>query len=90
MYSLIIPVYKNEASIPDLLRALRKLDHELDRRLEVVFVVDGSPDRSAGLLQTLLPDHRVRSPSSSRGRVLSTCGYAARSWRPNSTLLPLR
>ena len=42
MYSLIIPVYKNEASIPDLLRALRKLDHELDRRLEVVFVVDGA------------------------------------------------
>jgi glycosyltransferase involved in cell wall biosynthesis len=55
MYSLVIPVYKNEDSIPDLLRALRKLGEELHQRLEVVFVVDGSPDRSAELLHEALP-----------------------------------
>ncbi|MGA2618563.1 MAG: glycosyltransferase family 2 protein [Thermoguttaceae bacterium] len=46
MYSLVIPVYKNEASIDSLLHVLRGLYERLERRLEVVFVVDGSPDRS--------------------------------------------
>lgn len=53
--SLIIPVYKNEASIPDLLRALSALDRALEARLEVVFVIDGSPDRCHELLQAQLP-----------------------------------
>ena len=55
MYSLVIPVYKNEESIPDLLLALDSLDARLGHRLEVVFVVDGSPDRSMELLETRLP-----------------------------------
>jgi glycosyltransferase involved in cell wall biosynthesis len=49
-YSLVIPVYKNEASIPLLLEALAELDSSLDHQLEAVFVVDGSPDRSHDLL----------------------------------------
>jgi polyisoprenyl-phosphate glycosyltransferase len=53
-YSLVIPVYKNEASIPRLLEAIRSLHGKLDRELEVVFVVDGSPDRSYELLRDLL------------------------------------
>jgi polyisoprenyl-phosphate glycosyltransferase len=53
-YSLIIPVYKNEESIPRLLEAVRQLHDSLDRELEVVFVVDGSPDRSYELLQHAL------------------------------------
>ena len=46
MYSIVIPVYKEEASIPDLLMALRGIRTRLNSALEVVFVVDGSPDQS--------------------------------------------
>ena len=54
--SLIIPVYKNAANIPTLLEALRDLHTTLEKNLEVVFVVDGSPDESLQLLQAALPN----------------------------------
>src|SRR5437868_7922784 len=54
-YSLIIPVYRNEETLDDLLAALRVLAGDLDHKLEVVFVVDGSPDRSYPILQERLP-----------------------------------
>jgi len=53
--SLVIPVYRNEASLPDLLAALHGLNRQLDDRLEVVFVVDGSPDRCFEVLRERLP-----------------------------------
>ncbi len=56
MYSVVVPVFKNEASIPELLLALGGINAKLDGRLEVVFVVDGSPDRSMQLLESHLPD----------------------------------
>jgi glycosyltransferase involved in cell wall biosynthesis len=46
MYSIVIPVYKNEASIPDLLLTLDGISERLNSALEAVFVVDGSPDQS--------------------------------------------
>ncbi|HMH01266.1 MAG TPA: glycosyltransferase family 2 protein [Terriglobales bacterium] len=46
MHSIVIPVYKNEASIPDLLQTLEGIGKRLGSDLEVVFVVDGSPDQS--------------------------------------------
>lgn len=55
MYSLIIPVYKNEGSIPDLIDAVTAMSRSLDDKLEVVFVVDGSPDQSLSLLKSRLP-----------------------------------
>jgi glycosyltransferase involved in cell wall biosynthesis len=54
-FSLVVPVYMNEGSIPELLLAIGNIDAELDHRLEVVFVVDGSPDRSMELLKEYLP-----------------------------------
>ena len=45
-YSLIIPVYMNEDNIPDLLDAIREMHDEIGTEFEVVFVVDGSPDKS--------------------------------------------
>jgi glycosyltransferase involved in cell wall biosynthesis len=54
-YSLIIPVYRNEETLDALLAALRPLAAELEHKLEVVFVVDGSPDRSHLILQDKLP-----------------------------------
>ena len=55
MLSLIIPVYRNEGSIPALLAAVQGLHQQLAGALEVVFVVDGSPDRCHELLRAQLP-----------------------------------
>jgi polyisoprenyl-phosphate glycosyltransferase len=52
--SLIIPVYKNELNIPSLLEAIRNMHKELLNDLEVVFVVDGSPDKSYEILKKSL------------------------------------
>jgi glycosyltransferase involved in cell wall biosynthesis len=62
MYSLIIPVYKNEGSIPDLITALTDMNYQLQGDLEVVFVVDGSPDRCYELISQSLSrvDFRAR------------------------------
>ena len=50
-YSVIVPVYKNADSIPRLIQALTDMNETLDGKLEVVFVVDGSPDESFALLK---------------------------------------
>jgi polyisoprenyl-phosphate glycosyltransferase len=50
-YSVVIPVYKNEASITRLLQALTAMNQDLSEQLEVVFIVDGSPDKSYALLR---------------------------------------
>lgn len=47
--SLVIPVYRNEENIEDLLIALAELDRTIGG-MEVVFVIDGSPDRCGELL----------------------------------------
>jgi len=54
MYSIVIPVYKNEDSIPDLLESLARLKKQLAEPMEVVFVVDASPDKSFLLLKESL------------------------------------
>lgn len=70
-YSLVIPVYGNEGSIPELLLELAGIDEALEHRLEVVFVVDGSPDHSLELLEEHLPrcsyDSRLLSLSRNFG-----------------------
>ena len=61
MLSLVIPVYKNEDNLPRLLRELEALAARVPEPFEVVFVVDGSPDRSAVILREALPTWRVAS-----------------------------
>jgi polyisoprenyl-phosphate glycosyltransferase len=61
MYSLIIPVYGNASTITDLTAALDAMKGELDGDLEVVFVVDGSPDDSYLRLRQQLPECRFKS-----------------------------
>ena len=56
MISLVIPIYLNSGNIRPLLDALVKLDQSLEDELEVVFVVDGSPDDSHLRLSHDLPD----------------------------------
>lgn len=60
--SLVIPIYMNEPNIPSLLAALESLCQSMGSKFEVVFVVDGSPDGSYGLLRD----------------AMSGCSYAVR------------
>lgn len=60
-HSIIIPVYKNELNIPRLLVALEDLNQKLGSALEVVFVVDGSPDKSFEILKANLPSAKFQS-----------------------------
>lgn len=61
MLSLVIPVYNNEESLPRLFTELEGLATRLDDELEVVFVVDGAPDRSLEILRSHLPQWHLRT-----------------------------
>jgi len=55
MLSLIIPVYRNEPNLESLLAELTELRRKVSCEMEVVFVVDGSPDRCLEVLRERLP-----------------------------------
>ena len=61
MNSLVIPVYKNEANLDRLLAELVKLGARVPGEFEVVFVVDGSPDRCLDILRERLPALPLRT-----------------------------
>lgn len=61
MLSVVVPVYQNEASLLRLLQELEALAARIADPLEVVFVVDGSPDASFQILRDRLPSWPVRS-----------------------------
>jgi len=61
MNSLVIPVYKNEANLDRLLTELVKLARRVTGDFEVVFVVDGSPDRCLQILRESLPSLPLRT-----------------------------
>ena len=52
--SVVVPVYRNEATLPELLRQLAELYDRGSHRFEMVFVVDGSPDNSYAVLKLQL------------------------------------
>lgn len=60
-YSLVIPVYRNSENIAELLPACRALHTRLAKQLEVIFVVDGSPDDSYAQLLEKLPSSGLRA-----------------------------
>ena len=53
-YSIVVPVYRNEATLAALVERLIALDAKLPGELELVFVIDGSPDASVLVLRKLL------------------------------------
>jgi polyisoprenyl-phosphate glycosyltransferase len=57
-YSVVIPVYGNEDTLARLIDQMKELAGRLDAPLEVVFVIDGSPDGSLILLRRLLAEVR--------------------------------
>jgi glycosyltransferase involved in cell wall biosynthesis len=67
-FSVVVPVYMNSASIPDVVSRLEDINNELDGSLEAIFVVDGSPDDSFARLKALLPSAKLRSRVLSHSR----------------------
>jgi glycosyltransferase involved in cell wall biosynthesis len=65
MFSVVVPVYRNAEFIPLLLSEFNRIAASVSVRfgmpIEVVFVVDGSPDASYELLQELLPGAAFKS-----------------------------
>jgi len=61
MNSLVIPVYRNQENLDRLLSELVKLDSRVRGEWEVVFVVDGSPDRCLEILRERLPALPLRT-----------------------------
>lgn len=61
MNSLIIPVYKNAESLQQLLLEIDDIAAKLRDPLEVVLVIDGSPDASYAILRRSLPDRYLFS-----------------------------
>lgn len=68
LVSVVVPVYRNAASLRDLSARLRAVaESRPEMRFEFVFVDDGSPDDSLEVLRTLSSeDHRVRAVRLSR------------------------
>ena len=60
-HTLIIPIYRNEEFLPEVLQAVQEIASHTADTLEVVFVVDGSPDRSEAWLREHLPAFAVPS-----------------------------
>lgn len=52
-YSLVIPVYNEETTLPELYRRLRTVIDELGEPVEIILVNDGSRDRTLSLLREL-------------------------------------
>ena len=55
MLSIVIPVFRNEKNIDRLVQELERIAGLSPEKIEVVLVVDGSPDRSRELLARALP-----------------------------------
>ena len=53
--SIVIPIYNNSGSLSELISALSTVQNELSFPLEVIFVIDGSPDDSHSQLMKLMP-----------------------------------
>ena len=58
MLSIVIPVFRNEANISRLLQEMDRIAGASPIAVEVVLVVDGSPDRSLEVLRESLPGRR--------------------------------
>ena len=61
MISLVIPVYNEEPNLSHLIERLRSVMHKMGRNYEIIFVDDGSRDKSLSILQSFLiyPEVRV-------------------------------
>jgi glycosyltransferase involved in cell wall biosynthesis len=61
LVSVVVPVYRNRDTLPELVRRLERMSERLAGRMEAVFVIDGSPDDSGATLRILLAHSAMRS-----------------------------
>jgi polyisoprenyl-phosphate glycosyltransferase len=80
MLSILVPVYKEEASIPGFLERLRAVLSGLSIDYEVIFCMDPSPDRT----EEVILEQRIRDP---RVKLL---GFSRRFGQPMATLAGLQ
>jgi dolichol-phosphate mannosyltransferase len=61
MYSIVIPIFNEQETIPELYRRLKNVIDELDQPAEVILVDDGSGDKSFDLLEEIhKKDSRIK------------------------------
>lgn len=59
--SVVIPVYRSAATLPQLYDRLTRVMHRIHKHYEIIFIDDGSPDNSWKILYTLFKkDRRIR------------------------------
>jgi len=59
--SVVVPVFRNRDSIPQLIAAVEEIREQVPGPLEAIFVVDGSPDDSAQRLLDLLEGSQIQA-----------------------------
>jgi glycosyltransferase involved in cell wall biosynthesis len=59
--SVVVPVYRNRATLAPLVARLERMAARLEGELEAIFVIDGSPDASGAVLRELLSDSPLRA-----------------------------
>ncbi len=59
--TVVVPVYRNHETLPELVSRLEWVSAQMDSGLETIFVIDGSPDESGKALRELLEDSPLRS-----------------------------
>jgi glycosyltransferase involved in cell wall biosynthesis len=55
--SVVVPVYRSEAILPELVRRLGEVLHSLAEKYELILVNDSSPDGSWDVIQRLVEEH---------------------------------
>lgn len=66
-YTVVIPIFNEEKTIPELYRRLTAVMKGLGENYEIIFVDDGSKDMSLGLIQSLrMKDEHIKCISLSR------------------------
>jgi glycosyltransferase involved in cell wall biosynthesis len=61
LVSVVVPVYRNRETLPELVRRLEGVSDLLEGSMEAIFVIDGSPDDSGAVLRILLGGSRLHS-----------------------------
>lgn len=79
-YSIVVPVYNEEQTIPIFYKAITKTMRELDEPYEVIFVNDGSKDKTAAIVKKLAEiDKSIKLISFSRNfgqQAAIFCGFS--------------
>jgi undecaprenyl-phosphate 4-deoxy-4-formamido-L-arabinose transferase len=60
MISLVIPAYNEEATLPHLMKRIRPVMEKMGRKYEIIFIDDGSRDKTLAVLKSFLTQPEVR------------------------------